>query len=64
MTGQRSTRDGAFALAIVLFLLLGLATGGLALVRGDAGLWRIADLFFDVSLLVTMIGRGGALLRG
>jgi hypothetical protein len=64
MTGQRSTRDGAFVPVIVLFLLLGIATGGLALVRGDADLWRIADLFFDVSLLVTMIGRGGALLRG
>ena len=64
MRRQGTTRDGAFAPVIVLFLLLGIATGGLALVRSDAGLWRIADLFFDVSLLVTMIGRGGALLRG
>jgi hypothetical protein len=46
----------------VLLLVLGFGVGGLAAWSGTSNLCRIADLFFDLSLLVTMVARGGSLL--
>ncbi len=53
----------AFTAVIVLLLVLGFGVGGLAAWSGTTSLWRIADLFFDLSLVVTMVSRGGSLLR-
>jgi hypothetical protein len=47
----------------VLLLVLGFGAGGLAAWSGTISVWRVADLFFDLSLLVTMVARGGSLLR-
>jgi hypothetical protein len=47
----------------VLLLVLGFGVGGLAAWSGTIGLCRVADLFFDLSLVVTMVVRGGSLLR-
>ena len=47
----------------VLLWVLGFSVGGLAAWSGTIGLCRVADLFFDLSLLVTMVARGGSLLR-
>jgi hypothetical protein len=48
---------------IVLLLVVGFGVGGLAAWSGTISVWRVADLFFDLSLLVTMVARGGSLLR-
>lgn len=64
MTGQHTTRlSRLFTGVIVLLLVLGFGVGGLAAWSGTASLRQIADLFFDLSLVVTMVGRGGSLLR-
>ena len=47
----------------VLLLVLGFGVGGLAAWSGTINLCRVADLFFDLSLVVTMVARGGSLLR-
>ena len=47
----------------VLLLVLGFGVGGLAAWSGTINLFRVADLCFDLSLLVTMVARGGSLLR-
>lgn len=46
----------------VLILLAGLGTGAAAELQRNASLWKIADLYFDVALLITMAMRGPALL--
>ena len=46
----------------VLLLVLGFGVGGLAAWSGTISLCRVADLFFDLSLLVTMAARSGSLL--
>jgi hypothetical protein len=46
----------------VLLLVLGFGVSGLAAWSGTIGLCRVADLFFDLSLLVTMAARSGSLL--
>ena len=47
----------------VLLLVLGFGVGGIAAWSETINLCRVADLFFDLSLLVTMVARGGSLLR-
>ena len=47
----------------VLLWVLGFGAGGLAAWSGTIDLCRVADLFFDLSLIVTMVARGGSLLR-
>ncbi len=44
-------------------LVLGFGVGGLAAWSGTIDLCRVADLCFDLSLLVTIVARGGSLLR-
>jgi hypothetical protein len=64
MTGQHPVLLSRYLTSLtVLLLVLGFGVGGLAAWSGSIGLWRIADLFFDLSLVVTMVARGGALLR-
>ena len=64
ITGQRTTHlSRVFAGLIVLLLILGSGVGVLAAWSGIASLWQVADLFFDLGLLVTMVSRGGSLLR-
>jgi hypothetical protein len=64
MTGQRTTHlNRVFTGVIALLLVLGFGVGGLAAWSGTVSLWQIADLFFDFSLVVTMVSRGGSLLR-
>jgi len=46
----------------VLLLVLGFGVGGLAAWSGTINLCRVADVFFDLSLLVTMAARSGSLL--
>ena len=47
----------------VLLLTLGLGTGLIAVIVDAPSLWRIADLFFDFTLLTTLVSRGPSLLR-
>ena len=47
----------------VLLLVLGFGVGGIAAWSGTINLCRVADLFFDLSLVVTMAARSGSLLR-
>jgi hypothetical protein len=64
MTGQHPVLLSRYLTSLtVLLLVLGCGVGGLAAWSGTIGLWRIADLFFDLSLVVTMVARGGSLLR-
>jgi hypothetical protein len=64
MTGQHTTHlNRVFTGVIALLLVLGFGVGGLAAWSGTPSLWQIADLFFDFSLVVTMVSRGGSLLR-
>jgi hypothetical protein len=64
MTGQRTTHSSrVFAGVIVSLWVLGCGVGVLAGWSGHRSLWRIADLFYDLGLLVTMVSRGGSLLR-
>ena len=46
-----------------LLLVLGIGVVVFAACSDNENLWRIADLFFDLSLVVTMVTRGGSLLR-
>jgi hypothetical protein len=64
MIGQRTTHvSRVFTGVIVLLLILGFGVGDLAASSGTSTVWRIADLFFDLSLVVTIVSRGGPLLR-
>jgi len=64
MTGQRTTHlSRLFTGVFVLLLVLGFEVGGLAAWSGTVSLWRIADLFFDLGLVVTMVSRSGSLMR-
>jgi hypothetical protein len=64
LTGQHTTRlSRLFTGVIVLLWVLGFGFGGLAAWSRTSSLWQIADLFFDLSLVVTMVNRGGSLLR-
>jgi hypothetical protein len=64
MTSQHPVLLSRYLTSVtVLLLVLGFGVGGLAAWSGTIGLWRIADLFFDLSLVVTMVARGGSLLR-
>ena len=64
MTSQHPVlRSRLFTGVTVLLLVLGCGVSGLAAWSGTIGLCRVADLFFDLSLLVTMVARGGSLLR-
>jgi hypothetical protein len=55
--------NGLITGVTVLLLVLGFGVGGLAAWSGTIDLCRVADLCFDLSLLVTMVARGGSLLR-
>jgi hypothetical protein len=64
MTGQHPVLLSRLFMSVtVLLLVLGFGVGGLAAWSGTISLWRVADLFFDLSLVVTMVARGGSLLR-
>ncbi len=63
MTGQRTTLVSRLFTSVLVLLVIGFASIGLAAWSGWQTLWRLADLFFDLRLLVTMVGRSGALLR-
>jgi hypothetical protein len=64
MTSQRLVLVNRLITGVtVLLLVLGFGVGGLAAWSGTIGLCRVADLFFDLSLVVTMVVRGGSLLR-
>jgi len=64
MTGQHTTHlNRVFTGVIVMLWVLGCGVGVLAAWSGTPSLWQIADLFFDLGLLVTMVSRGGSLLR-
>jgi hypothetical protein len=64
MTGQHPVLLSRYLTSLtVLLLVLGFGVGGFAAWSGTIGLWRVADLFFDLSLVVTMVARGGSLLR-
>jgi hypothetical protein len=64
MTSQRPVLVNRLITGVtVLLLVLGFGVGGLAAWSGTINLCRVADLFFDLSLVVTMVVRGGSLLR-
>jgi hypothetical protein len=64
MTGQHPVLLSRYLTSLtVLLLVLGFGVGGLAAWSGSISLCRVADLFFDLSLVVTMVARGGSLLR-
>jgi hypothetical protein len=64
MTGQRTTHlSRLFMGVIALLLVLGFGVGVLAAWSGHQSLWRIADLFFDLGIVVTIVSRGGSLMR-
>jgi hypothetical protein len=48
---------------ITLPFTAGLGTGLVAIIRDTPPLWRTADLFFDLALLIMMLSRGRALVR-
>lgn len=65
MAGQGGGRLARlFAIAAILCFGVGCATGVLASVAGARSQWRIADLFFDLGLLILMVTRGPSLLKG
>jgi hypothetical protein len=64
MTSQRPVLVNRLITGVtVLLLVLGFGVGGIAAWSGTIDLCRFADLCFDLSLLVTMVARGGSLLR-
>jgi hypothetical protein len=64
MTGQHPVLLSRLFMSVtVLLLVLGFGVGGLAAWSGTISLCPVADLFFDLSLVVTMVARGGSLLR-
>jgi hypothetical protein len=64
MRGQGGGRWGKVLTAgFILAMILGCAMGLKGVVQSSAAQWRIADLFFDVALLVTLVYRGPALMR-
>jgi len=65
MKGQGGGRlSRLFAGFAILFFALGCGTGILAGFKDAPSLWRIADLFFDFALLITMLVRGPSLIKG
>jgi hypothetical protein len=52
-----------FTAAFIVTFTLGCLSGLIAVVAQVPSHWRIADLFFDVALLITMICRGASLLK-
>ncbi len=63
MTGQRTTLVSRLFTSVMVLLVIGFTSIGLAALSGWQTLWRLADLFFDLRILVTMVSRSGALLR-
>lgn len=53
-----------FRIGFIVTFTLGCLSGLLAVIEHLPSQWRIADLFFDVALLITMIYRGPSLLKG
>jgi hypothetical protein len=52
-----------FTAAFIVAFTLGCLSGLIAVVERVPSHWRIADLFFDVALAITMISRGASLLK-
>jgi hypothetical protein len=52
-----------FTAAFTVTFALGCLSGLIAVLERVPSHWRIADLFFDVALLITMIYRGASLLK-
>jgi hypothetical protein len=52
-----------FKAAFIVTFTLGCLSGLIAVVERVPSDWRIADLFFDVALAITMISRGASLLK-
>ena len=63
MTGQRTTLVSRLFTSVLVLLVIGFTSIGLAALSGWQTLWRLADPFFDLRILVTMVSRSGALLR-
>jgi hypothetical protein len=52
-----------FTAAFIVAFTLGCLSGLIAVVEQVSSHWRIADLFFDIALAITMISRGASLLK-
>lgn len=52
-----------FTVGFIVTFTLGCLSGLIAVVEQVPSHWRIADLFFDVALAITMIYRGASLLK-
>jgi hypothetical protein len=52
-----------FTAGFLATFTLGCLNGLIAVIEQVPSQWRIADLFFDVALAITMIYRGASLLK-
>ena len=53
-----------FTVGFLVTFTLGCLSGLLTVIERVPSQWRIADLFFDVALAITMIYRGASLIKG
>jgi hypothetical protein len=63
MAGQGSSGFSFLLAVVVLLFTEGVGAGLVAVVDDRSWLWRTADLFFDLALVITMVSRGPSLIQ-